>query len=243
MTLLICKDGLIGDFSGIIPVMIHLAKEEELHVCINPEAAHLFRLIPKKYNIKLQNDSVTYERIIELDIHKAFEISEMHNYYMSQAHFAYLNLPVPKMPPKAEFEFELSDEPEYDFIIAPFSRSLPAEQCWPKMCWQQLVELMPGSSFCIIGHARDEKNLANGSNVFEMYDKPIVNIMNVLKKASKGLISVVSGPSHLAFHLGIKNYLLTNQPSAWGNNPEAVKISDHIPELKAEKLVEVLYNF
>ncbi|MEO8108806.1 MAG: hypothetical protein ABI594_02185 [Ginsengibacter sp.] len=241
MTLLICSDGLIGDFLGVVPVMIELAKQDELHLKIHPEAELIFQLIPKKYNIKLQEkEDAFYNKIVELNISNAFTIANENNYYMSQAHFAYLGLPVPAIPIKAELEFEAADVPVYDFILAPFSRSLPPTERWPKEQWQRLVNLLHSNSFCIIGHERDERNFVTGKNVTQMYNENLVKVMTILKNARRGLISVVSGPSHIAFHLGVKNYLLTNQNMTWGNNPEAVRIEDHIPELKAEKVMQVL---
>lgn len=241
MTLLIWNDGLIGDFLGVIPVIIDLSKRDELHVKIHPEATTIFSMIPKKYNIKLQEREDTfYDIILKMDISRAFTISSEKNYYMSQAHFAFLGLQVPEPPLKAELEFEEIRMFAYDYIIAPFSRSLPANQCWQREEWQRLVELMPESTFCIIGHERDPKNYVLGPNVSEMYNEPLVKVINLMKSAKQGLISVVSGPSHLSFHLGVKNYLLSNQNMKWGNNPEAIRLEDYIPELKAERVVELL---
>lgn len=242
MTLLTCNDGLIGDFLGMLPVVIELAKREnELHVNIHPEAEPLFQLVPKKYNIKLQQkENSFYSKTLELNVSIAFNLSGEYNYYMSQLHFAYLGLPVPENPPKAELEFELTNEPEYDYVLAPFSRSLPPQQRWPKKNWQRLVDRMQDKSFCIIGHDRDERNFVEGANVTQMYSEPLLKVISTLKRSKNGLISVVSGPSHLCFHLGVKNYLLTNQDRAWGNNPDAVKIYDYIPELNAERLIEIL---
>jgi ADP-heptose:LPS heptosyltransferase len=241
MTLLKCSEDLIGDFLGILPVMITLAKQEELHVSIHPDTEHLFKLVPRKYNIRLQEkDAAMYDRVLELDINSAFTISHQGNYYMSQSHFAYLGLPVPEHPLKAELEFEPADAPRCDYVLAPFSRSLPPEQRWPKERWQQLTTLMADKTFCIIGHDRDERDYVTGPNVVQLYNSPVTTVISLLKKAGKGLISVVSGPSHLAFHLGVKNYLLTNQNMTWGNNPDAVKITDYIPDLKPERVVEIL---
>ena len=241
MTLLICNDGLIGDFLGVIPVVIDLSKRDELQVKIHPEATTIFSMIPKKYNIKLQErEDDFYDVILKMDISRAFTISSENNYYMSQAHFAFLGLEVPETPLKAELEFDEIEMFTYDYIIAPFSRSLPASQCWSKEEWQRLVELMPESTFCIIGHERDPRNYIRGDNVSEMYNEPLVKVVNLLKSVKRGLISVVSGPSHLSFHLGVKNYLLSNQNMKWGNNPEAIRIEDHIPDLKAERVMELL---
>lgn len=241
MTLLICNDGLIGDFLGAVPVMIELSKQDELHLKIHPEAEPIFHLIPKKYKIKLQQmEDALYDKVVELNISEAFTLANENNYYMSQSHFAYLGLPVPAIPLKAELEYESADVPVYDFILAPFSRSLPPKERWPREQWQNLTDLLPNFSFCIIGHDRDEKNYVTGKNVTQMYNESLVKLMTVLKNARGGLISVVSGPSHLAFHLGVKSFLLTNQNMTWGNNPEAVKIEEYIPELKAEKVVEIV---
>lgn len=243
MTLLICNDGLIGDFLGVLPVMIDVSKRDELQVKIHPEATAIFSMIPKKYNIKLQDrEDALYDVILKMDISRAFTISSENNYYMSQAHFAFLGLKVPETALKAELEFERIEMCAYDYIIAPFSRSLPACQCWPGEEWQRLTDLMPERTFCVIGHDRDPRNYITGKNVSEMYNQPLVKVANLLKSAQRGLISVVSGPSHLSFHLGVKNYLLTNQNMKWGNNPEAITIQDYIPELKAEKMVELLRN-
>lgn len=239
MTLLHCKDGLIGDFLGFIPVITELAKQDELHLSIHPESASLFSLIPKKLNIS-QQQPVHYNKILKLDAYEACGISRIHNYYMSQAHFAYLGMPVPKIPPKAELEFATLNVASFDYILAPFSRSLPNEQQWPKEQWQKLVDQMPQCSFCIIGHERDDQHLISGNNVTALYNKPIVEVINVLKKAKRGLISVVSGPSHMAFHLSVKNYLLTNQQMTWGNNPDAIQIRDYLPALTAERLTTIL---
>ena len=210
MTLLICTDGLIGDFLGVVPVIIELSKHDELHLKIHPEAEVIFQLIPKKYNIKLQQkEAALYDKVVELDISKAFTISHENNYYMSQSHFAYLGLPVPAEPVKAELEVPVLEVPVFDYVLAPFSRSLPPEQRWPQEQWQRVTALLPDCSFYIIGHGRDERNFVSGGNVTEMYNEPLEQVINVLKNLRRGLISVVSGPSHLAFHLGVKNYLLT----------------------------------
>lgn len=231
----------MGDFLGVLPVMIQLSKQDLLHVNIHPESLPLFHLLPKKYRIMLQErEEALYGRKLEIDILKAFALSHQYNCYMSQAHFPCLGLPLPPVPVKAELEFEAMNEPVYDYVLAPFSRSLPPQQRWAQAQWQRLVQLLPEKSFCIIGHARDEKDFVTGDHIAHLYNASMVKLINVLKKARGGLISVVSGPSHLAFHLGVRNYLLTNQPMTWGINPEAVKICDPIGALKAEKVAALL---
>lgn len=244
MTLLKYADGLIGDFLGVIPVMIELSRQDELHVSIHTEAKHLFELLPKKYGIKLQEkETDLYNRVLELDTSRAFTLSHERNYYMSQSYFACLNLNVPAEPPKAELEFEQAAMPYFDYIIAPFSRSLPPQQRWPQEQWQRLTDLMPEHLFCIIGHHSDPKDFITGNNVTAIYGRSIPEVISLFKNVKRGLISVVSGPSHLAFHLNTRNYLLTNQNMTWGNNPDALAIRDYIPDLKAEQLIEKLVPF
>lgn len=248
MTIIHNPDGLIGDFLGTIPIMIELAKRDPdgAIAIIHPEAKHLFDMIPSIHRInRLPDDIVAFAAGSEanhqiLNISEAFRISHERNLFMSQAHFAYLGMPVPETPPKAELLFPFIEVPEFDYIIAPFSRSLPPNERWPQERWQSFVDSMPGSTFCIIGHDRDARNYIKGANVTEIYNEPIVKVCNLLKTARKGLISVVSGPSHLAFHLGVKNYLLTNQNMTWGNNPDAVKITWPIPALSANELINVI---
>src|SRR3954453_7350904 len=114
MTLLICPDGLIGDFLGVLPVAMELSKHDDLHLALNPETEQIFRLLTTKYNIQLSQQTVHYDRVFELDIQTAFDLSNRFNYYMSQSYFACLGLPVPVMPPKAELVIEPAAVPAYD---------------------------------------------------------------------------------------------------------------------------------
>lgn len=100
---------------------------------------------------------------------------------------------------------------------------------------------MQGFSFAVIGGSKDERGYINGSNVFEVYGESWDYIISLLCRCGS-LVSVISGPSHLAFHLGIKNYLLDNQSlhMRWGVNPHAFKITDPIPTLTAERIMEFL---
>lgn len=238
MTLLKCSDGLIGDFLGVMPVMGALRNQGPLEVAIHPEAEALFRLMRSDLDIRLQQrDEAAYSRVLNLDISAAFTLSHQRNYYMSQAHFACLDLPVPAVPPKAALEFDAVPVPACDYVLAPFSRSLPPRERWPRAEWQALVELMPDKTFCLIGHDRDDRNFLRGDNVHPFFGQPLAALMSLLKSARHGLVSVVSGPSHMAFHLSVRNVLLTNQHMTWGNNPEAVQIWDPIPTLRAGELL------
>ena len=238
MTLLKCSDGLIGDFLGVMPLMADLRAEGPLEIEIHPEAEALFRLFPKSLDMRLKRlPDEAYDRVLNLDISAAFTISHQRNYYMSQAHFACLGRPVPDVPPKAALEYSTVEVPVCDYVIAPFSRSLPPQERWPAAQWQDLIDTMPDLQFCLIGHDRDDPDFVSGPNVTQFFGHPLESLISLLKAARKGLISIVSGPSHLAFHLSVPNVLLTNQHMTWGNNPDAIQIWDPIPKLQARDLI------
>ena len=238
-------DGLIGDFLGTIPAMIHYAKQDDVEVKIHPEARQLLKLIPKKYDIKEFDGRVVaktaYKELHYFDVSKAFALAQEKGLYMSQAHFGVLGLPIPEVPPKAELEFPETRWPRVDYIISPFARSLPPEQKWSIENWQQLINELPEYEFAVVGSSlHDEKGQLTGKNVLEYYDHPFVDVCNLFKNSEHGLISVITGTSHLAFHLGVKNYLLNNQGKYWGVNPDAINITDEIPYLKPEDVIKVL---
>ena len=145
-----------------------------------------------------------------------------------------------------ELEFKRQDVESYDYVLAPFSRTLGSEQqwaCeqrWPREHWQRLVDSMPGCSFCVIGHNRDPRGYLSGSNLTEKYGEPFPRVASLLLQVRKGLVSVVSGPSHFAFHLSVTNYLLSRQHGAWGNYPDAIRIPDFCPTTDPERVREIL---
>lgn len=239
-------EGLIGDFLGTIPVMVRLAASGGATVYIHPAAEAIFDMIPASCNLqKVVSDPAKANELqcdYKIDLQAAFKYGSEHNLYMTQAHYGALGLDVPQVIAQAPLNINSTYPFTFDYIIAPFSRCLPDQQKWSRSEWQRLVDMMPDKSFCVIGSTADGANqpYLTGSNVSEIYGEPIEDVFMLLQKARKGLISVVSGPSHIAFHHGVKNYLITNQSMAWGNNPGAIKITDNIPDLKAETVKKVL---
>ncbi len=107
------------------------------------------------------------------------------------------------------------------------------------MKWQELVNTLPDKKFCLFGNSLyDDPSFIEGDNVTSVFDQPFEVVANIMLKSKEGLISVVTGISHLAFHLGVKNILLTNQNMTWGNNPEAVMIKENITFLTTDNLIE-----
>jgi len=182
------------------------------------------------------------EKIITLSSSEAFQIAAKKNYYMTQAFMEQAGLEVPKVPPKAILDYqrvELKDR--VDYLISPFARSLPENQKWSIEKWKELCKVFPDKIFGVLGNSKyDERNIwQNEKNVVPLYDYHFNTVCNYFIN-SKALISLVTGTSHLAFHLGVKNILLTNQNMTWGNNPDAIKITDYIPNIKVEQVIEKL---
>lgn len=231
--------GLIGDFIGSIPVMIDLAKRDGgLNVIIHPEAEKLWSLIPKKYNIQKTEPGAKWDK--ELDLSSAFKYANIMNLHMIQAHYFFVDLPVPKTIPRPELSYISNMHYVTDYIIAPFSRSLPAEQLWQKEKWQQMVNIMQDKQFVFFGNSSyDDKEFLKGPNVRYMFDMSFDNVCLTMKNAIHGVISVVTGISHLAFALNVPNYLFINQ-GTWGKNPEAEIFDGYIPNITVQQVVRTL---
>lgn len=236
-------EGLIGDFLGTIPAMQKLAEKDEILVKIQPDIEGLFNLI-KNDRIKGTFESMTDKNFIKISNVEAFKESGRLNCYMSSAFMVTAGLEYPKQPPKAKLHYEMNSFTlpigPIDYLISPFARSLSEDNKWQREKWQELVKKLPNKTFGVLGNYKyDDPMYINSPNVQNFYSLSF-DVLCRLFKNSGALISVVTGTSHLAFHLGVKNILLTNQTMAWGNNPEAIMITDQIPELTVEKVISKL---
>lgn len=239
-------NGLIGDFLGQIPILQELSKEYEIYIELPEDVRSIYNLIPKKYNIReydKEQSSINFSQ--NLDIHTAFSEAGRNNWYMSQAYYPQIGLSVPEMAPKADLSWDFEWVPYYDFLLSPFARSLPSSQKLEKENWQELVNRMPDKRFALLGNSKyDDREYISGENVFVEFDKPFDYICNLFKShktRNPMLISLVTGTSHLAFHIDAPNILLTNQgDSGWGINPDSTKITSYIKNIKARDIINVI---
>lgn len=245
MILIDNKEGLIGDFLGTIPAMQRLSEIYPCVVNVHHEIIGLFDLIK---NSRLLNraeqvgedwDNLNHMEKITFTSGEAFQIAAKKGYYMTQAFMEQAGLEVPKIAPKAKLNYDEPKEKLDYYIISPFARSLPPEQKWPVKKWIELINSLPNSKFILVGNSKydDYKDFIYCKNLIIKLDSPF-HIVCKLFKGSKGLISVVTGTSHLAFHLGVKNIVLTNQGMTWGNQPDAIKIITYIPDITVEEVIE-----
>jgi hypothetical protein len=235
------KEELIGDFLGTVPALQELAKTDKLVVQVTEGSRQLLPIIDNPNDIVF-TDVLTGEKKYTLDCQPAFSRATGNDWYMSQAFFEQLGLSVPSVAPKAKLKVEHIDVPIYDYIISPFARSLPEEQKWSRKNWQALIDSMVDKKFCVIGTMKyDERFYLNGSeNVDTIFDKNFNYVCNLLLRSTRGLISVVTGTSHLAFHLGVKNWILNNQDFKWGTNPDGISIRTPIPQLTVKEVRKYL---
>lgn len=214
--------GLIGDFLGTIPVMQYLSEKEYVKVKGLPiEVVSLFYSIkwsPDNELLKAKDANKPHD--FEIDLTKAFNIASSKNLHMTQAHFAVLGLPIPEAPVRPILIETRNIKSNHDYVLSPFSRSLPEDQRWPQKNWQDLVDEMYDKNFLLIGSSKDDIDFISGTNVNKAFGAAWFYIMNVIKMC-KGIISVVTGTSHLAYALEAKNYLFCNQGGPWGINPDA----------------------
>lgn len=225
--------GLIGDFLGTVPVMQAIARTTRLEVVgLHDEIMQLWHMIDKRDLDMTWLVGTPQVPDAELDLEKAFAIGDKKGLHMTQAHFAVLGMEVPDKPirPILDKPTSYSPYPAVDYIISPFSRCLPDNQRWPKERWQELVDEMYDSEFMIVGSAKDDTSYLKGLNVTYTYGAAFRHLSSMMKSTKKGLISVVTGTSHLAYAIGVKNYLFCNQ-GAWGKNPEAEVLSEGKPIL------------
>lgn len=246
MILINNSEGLIGDFLGTIPAMQKLAEKDTVVVKVHPEAKGLFELI-ETYHLT-DKDNIDFfiepewDKKITFNSSEAFGIANTHNWYMTQAFMKQAGLEVPKIAPKAKLNYGSSSIPipPVDYLISPFARSLPLDQKWQREKWQELVSKLKNKTFGVLGNYKyDDPMYLNGSNVRLFYSLSFDTLCKVFKNAGC-LISVVTGTSHLAFHLGVKNVLLNNQGFAWGTNPEAICLREYIPNITVEQVIEKL---
>ena len=130
------ENSLIGDFIGTIPAMIELSKTElQLGVICADSVAELLCMIPHKYNIKRVADKPYCK---SFDLHAAFALADGEKkLHMIQANYHFMGLPIPKDIPRPELEVAPYFVETFDYILSPFSNSLPNEQLWQQDKWQR----------------------------------------------------------------------------------------------------------
>lgn len=251
---------LVGDFLGTLPALIdfirHGGKKNVTVIC-NPVVEGLANLLQEDvkshfiFDADLSIDALQldrqfwaeryndYEMPVCLDLQRAFREATAKGLYMGAAYYGQLLRDVKST--KAELIVQPEALPfQANYVISPFSRSLPESQKIRRELWQELVDANPSSRFALIGTAKyDDPAFVTGPNVLPFFDHTW-NVVGNLLKSSKAILSVVTGTSHFAFHIATRNILFTNQATAWGNNPDAIRVTKHIPDLQLADIQHLL---
>jgi ADP-heptose:LPS heptosyltransferase len=240
---LINPEGLIGDTLSTVPVMIDLAKEfNGLDVLATNGFGHwIYDLIPSKYNIRRIEALDDSQYTMELNISDAFAFSHEDNMYMSQCYHHQVGLLTPSQPPKPELDVPESKHQSYDWILAPFGRSAPEDQKWQNEKWQQLIYKLKekGDSVCVFGNSTyDFKDQFYDCTL--IFDRTMVEVLDILRKAKKGCISIMTGISHACFAMDTPNYILCNQWGNWGRIPTGKFLETYIPEITVDDVLNFI---
>ena len=242
--------GPIGDFCGTVPATLALAAKaqaagDHLTLFYQPCVNGLARLLPKRFDIELvpHHDTNGLARgsadgkIVAdyiFDLGKAFHWCSAREVYQTRYYFLEAGLTVPDDTPRPEFELDESAKVDIDaeWGLAPFSRCLPPEQRWPQHLWQALVDVLPDRKFVLYGQEGvDDPSFVTGKNVVPFFAHTLEQALLSIRDLRHGLISVSTGPSHLAYAVKQHNLLLINQ-GAFCKNPEAHRIETFIPKIK-----------
>jgi hypothetical protein len=226
--------------------MYALAKQYGgLEVTCRPEVTEIFDLIPSTIPItRVADGPAHYNLMVGPNHTSAYWYAHKHNLHMTQAHFPFLDLDPPAQPIRPELNIDLQQsEHIFDFVLSPFSVSLPAEQLWQDYKWIDLVRSLPEKSFLVIGAQNDylfsplPRIIGKEPNVTLAFGLPLREVAKIL--LSSGVcVSVVNGISHLSYALGTKNVLLFDQDLVWGKNPDAQVVQGPVYRTRVEEVIK-----
>jgi hypothetical protein len=231
--LLVIPFGLIGDTIGTIPAIDYLARERKkkddtLFVSVHYDGRPVLEMAESYQREEWRfadwkGDGIPHGEIKQINLPKVAN-SFGTRMYMTQAYFGGLNLPIPETPPRPKLLIRGADiVMDGHYGLAPFARSLGPGEKWDRFKWQRLVDSMPDKQFVLYGSHRDDPEFVTGPNVTPYFDRPLERVCHSMKYLTHGLISVSTGLSHLAYALGVKNYLLIRQ-GPFACNPSAIRM-------------------
>jgi ADP-heptose:LPS heptosyltransferase len=236
--------GLIGDTVGTLKIVAEMAekclkKPEPFFVGCHREAWPIIQLLPKRLKIRNIDDAGegTCGKVYALDLTEAFGYSTKKPCYMSQAYYSTIGWPVPFTPDLPELELGDETAVQYDIGLAPFARSLPDHQKWPRERWQALVDAYPEKRFVLYGAAArgDDPEFVTGKNVWPLFDYPLDHVARSIRDLEVCLVSVSTGPSHISFATKTPCVLLIDQ-GPFAKAPHAVAIEKHVTEITVDEV-------
>jgi ADP-heptose:LPS heptosyltransferase len=114
----------------------------------------------------------------------------------------------PKEVPRPKIVFD-NNAPAYDYVVAPFTKD-DRERGWDIDSWsdlfRQLAESDPGATICVVGGKSDHVFAHNA--VSHCYGQSLAYVASMIKNARRAVITLDSGPSHIAHAVNSKNHIL-----------------------------------
>lgn len=239
--------GLIGDTVGTLKIIAEAAekslkKSEPFFVGCHREAWPIIQMLPKRLMIRNFDDAAegSCGKVYALDLNDAFHFSNRKPCYMSQAYYNAVGWPIPFSPELPDLELDeyvIGDGAHGDIGLAPFARSLPDHQKWPRERWQELVDSYPGFQFVLYGAKErgDDPQFVTGPNVKAFFDHPLKELARSIRDLRRALVSVSTGPSHIAFAVHTPTVLLIDQ-GPFAKAPHAHAIEKHVTEITVEEV-------
>ena len=228
--LVLCSSGLIGDAFSSLPAICAMGEEikrkgEKLYVVSGNR--EVLALAPQENFITINEvdhigcvDNLETTRIEVISASRAWQTGISIGLHISQSHFKYLGLPIPKKPfENFDLQYDKTKGEEYDFLISPFSRSNSPDdnKRWKWERWQEIIDRLNKKNFKIgvLGASKEDQKVFNG--VDYIYDKPLKEVCAYINKIKVGMLSIDNGLSHLTHGIGVPHLLLAPQclPTPW----------------------------
>jgi hypothetical protein len=244
---------LLGDFLGALGTLDYLSKSKNICFLFDElndvrtgntiDAKHFFHpFIPllKNDKIKILNSDDKFNLEIDVDAVRADHAYGTNN-FMTKAYYHHLCTQIYgrrediEFFPKAQLFFEETNQEKYDVLISPYGRSSSQNERISLNIWREFIIKNENYSFGILGQqVIDDYTLFDDlNNCKKVFNRDFNSLGSILTK-SKLVLSIVNGISHFCFHTNTKNILFTNQTRRWGNNPDAIKITENIPDISSD---------
>jgi hypothetical protein len=232
--LLVSEDGNIGDALCAIPI-VHLLAEQVDRLYVAFRNAHVLELMqwPKNacplWEVPPGNTPML---VVRVNAHHSQLGGK--RWHPTQHYCAMAGFPMPTTVPRPRVAVGELAVPAYDFLVAPFTANL-GERTWPlhnyRALLQDLRATYPGCSVAMLGGRGDpqpwprlgEAPLGMSSEeVAYEYGRSLPEVIAMMRKAKKAVITVDSAPNRLAWASGIDYHVLVCAnvvPEAWGGYP------------------------
>ena len=205
-----CSNPEIGDSLCAIPVVQRLAGQcDILYIAMRNGLVAEAAAWPSNVRPLWEAPSGLL-RFVRLDIHRTAVAYDP----LTPRHAIHLLMELAGLkPPDCIPEIPIRDwnevVPAHDFLLAPFTADPIGVRCWTDDGWERLIQQLravaPLAKIGIVGGSQDPKPW---SGVTYEYGHPLAAVAKMMRRTQFAVITLDSGPSHLAHAAGITNHIL-----------------------------------